>query len=517
MTAFEWIIGLLLGAVALTALARRLDIPYPTFLAIGGTLLAFTPGAPQWTLEPELALALFVAPVLLDAAYDTSLRELRENWLPVSTLVLFAVAITTAAVAAVAHWLVPGMPWSAAIALGAIVAPPDAAAAVAIVRQLSVPFRLQKILEGESLLNDASALLIYRVAVGAATTHSLHFADYGPRIFVALIGSLSVGYLFARAWPVLTRRITDAPSAIIVQFATTFVVWIVAERLALSGILTIVAYAITLARSTPARTPARLRVPSYAVWETTVFMLNVLAFVLIGMQLSPIWHRLADGERWHSCMVSLAVLATVILARIGWVMTYNAALRLKTRWFGFQPQQRIGPPTVKNAVVVAWCGMRGIVTLAAAFALPDGFPYRDLVLLTAFTVVLGTLLVQGLTLKALITALKFPSDDLVGREVAQARAVAFREAMATFDSDPSPEAELLRAEYRTLLLRVDADPDGQASGELPADPLRRRALEAARRAILRLRADDVIGDDAFHRLEEELDWAELGARAARAQ
>ncbi len=161
--------------------------------------------------------------------------------------------------------------------------------------------------------------------------------------------------------------------------------------------------------------------------------------------------------------------------------------------------------------------MRGIVTLAAAFALPDGFPNRDLVLLSAFTVVLGTLLIQGLTLKALITALKFRSGDLVGREVAQARAVAFREAMATIDGDPSPEAKLLRAEYRTLLLRVDAGPDGQASGELPADPLRRRALEAARRAILRLRPNDVIGDDAFHRLEQELDWAELGAHAASAE
>ncbi len=517
MIAFEWIIGLLLGAVALTALARRLGIPYPTFLAIGGALLAFTPGAPQWTLEPDLALALFVAPVLLDAAFDTSLRELRENWLPVSALVFFAVATTTAAVAVVARWLVPEMSWSAAIALGAIVAPPDAAAAVAIVRQVNLPYRLQKILEGESLLNDASALLIYRVAVGAATTHTLHFDDYGPRIAVTLIGSIAAGFLFAKAWPVLTRRITDAPSAIIVQFATTFVVWIAAERLGLSGILTIVAYAITLARSTPARTPARLRVPSYAVWETMVFMLNVLAFVLIGMQLSPIWRRLAETERSHYCIVAFAILGTVILARIGWVMTYNTALRLKTRWFGSQRQQRIGPPTMKNGVVVAWCGMRGIVTLAAAFALPEVFPYRDLILLTAFAVVLGTLLIQGLTLKALITALKFPSDDPVGREVAQARTIAFREAMATIDTDPSPEAELLRSEYRTLLLRAEADPDGRASGELPADPLRRRALEAARRAILKLRADDVIGDDAFHRLEEELDWAELGAHASRAQ
>ena len=173
METFEWIIGLLLGALVLGALARRLKVPYPTFLALGGAALAFLPAAPEWTLEPDLALALFVAPVLLDAAYDTSLRDLRDNWLAVTTLVVVAVAITTAAVAVVAHWLVPAMPWAAAIALGAIVAPPDAAAATAILRQVRIPHRLLKILEGESLLNDASALLIYRVAVGAVALQSV--------------------------------------------------------------------------------------------------------------------------------------------------------------------------------------------------------------------------------------------------------------------------------------------------------------------------------------------------------
>ena len=168
MTTFEWLIGLLLSAVLLSALARRIKVPYPTFLAIVGVLLAFVPQGPAWTLEPDLALALFVAPVLIDAAYDTSLRDLRDNWLPVSTLVCVAVSLTTAAVAVFVHWLLPDMPWAAAIALGAIVAPPDAAAATAILRQVGLPYRILKILEGESLLNDASALLIYRVAVGAA-------------------------------------------------------------------------------------------------------------------------------------------------------------------------------------------------------------------------------------------------------------------------------------------------------------------------------------------------------------
>ena len=514
MLAFEWIIGLLLGAVALSALARRLNVPYPTFLAIGGMLLAFVPGAPAWTLEPELALALFVAPVLLDAAFDTSLRDLRNNWLPVSTLVLVAVGVTTAAVAVVAHWLRPDMPWAVAIALGAIVAPPDAAAATAILRQVNLPYRIQKILEGESLLNDASALLIYRVCVGLVAAEHMKVHEFVPSIALALFGSLIAGFLFARVWAQITRRITEAPSAIITQFAGTFMVWIVAEHIGLSGILTIVAYAITIARTAPERTPARLRVASYAVWETVVFVLNVLAFILIGMQLNPIWSGLDDEVRFRYCSFAAAILAVVVLARIAWVMPYGAFLRaLNAR--GLLPAH-VSPavPTVERGIIVSWCGMRGIVTLAAAFALPESFPYRDLILLTAFAVVLGTLVVQGLTLRPVILALKFEEDDPVAREAAQARCIAYRAALEAIEADPSEEAEILRLEYRAVLLRAETEPElGIATSELPADPLRRRAIGAAREALLRMRQFEEISDDAFHQVEEELDRAELSAQA----
>jgi monovalent cation/hydrogen antiporter len=510
---FEWIVGLLLAAVVLSALARRIKVPYPTFLAIGGALLAFVPSGPTWTLEPDLALALFVAPVLMDAAFDTSLRDLRNNWLPVSTLVLVAVGITTAAVAVLAHWLRPDMPWSAAIALGAIVAPPDAAAATAILRQVNLPYRMLKILEGESLLNDASALLIYRIAVGAAAVQHFRWSEFAPSIVLALAGSLVAGYLFARISTFLTRRISQAPSAIITQFAGTFVVWIIAERIGLSGILTIVAYAITIARTAPARTPARLRVPSYAVWETAVFVLNVLAFMLIGMQLRPIWSRLDDVVRLEYCVVAACVLAAVILARIAWVMIYGTTLRTLIAQGLFRPRNSMAVPTVKGGIVVSWCGMRGIVSLAAAFALPEGFPYRDLILLTAFAVVLGSLVIQGLTLRPLILALRLKNEDPVAIEVARARGTAYRAALAEIDGDPSEEAEILRLEYRALLMRGENDPDGGIStGELPADPLRRRAISAARQAILKLRRSEEIGDDAFHQLEEELDRAELSAQ-----
>ncbi|WP_454616527.1 cation:proton antiporter [Bradyrhizobium cenepequi] len=514
MSTFEWTIVLLLVAVPLSAVARRINVPYPTFLAIGGVLLTFLPSGPSWTLEPGLALALFVAPVLLDAAFDTSLRDLRNNWLPVSMLVLAAVGTTTAAVALVAHWLRPDMPWAAAVALGAIVAPPDAAAAVAILRQVKLPYRLLKILEGESLLNDASALLIYRVAVGTVAVEHLKLREFAPSLVLAVIGSLIAGYLFARLSMLLTRRIAYAPSAIITQFGGTFMAWIIAERIGLSGILTIVVYAITMARTVPARTPARLRVPSYAVWETVVFVLNVLAFMLIGMQLKPIWAGLDAVVRVEYCIFAASVLAAVVLARIGWVMSYGAVMRRLLAWGLFHPHRATPPPTIKGGIVVSWCGMRGIVTLAAAFALPEDFPYRDLILLTAFSVVFGTLVIQGLTLRPLILALRLKDDDPVTAEAARARAIAFRAALEEIDGDPSEEAEILRLEYRALLMRAETDPSGGVtSSELPADPLRRRAISAARQSLLSLRQSEEIGDDAFHLIEEELDRAELSAQA----
>jgi len=514
LATLEWIIGLLLGAVVLSALARRVKVPYPTFLAIAGVLLAFVPAAPSWTLDPELTLALFVAPVLVDAGYDTSLRDLRKNWLPVSTLVVAAVAVTTAAVALVARWLVPDMPWAAAIALGAIVAPPDAAAAVAILRQVKLPYRILKILEGESLLNDASALLIYRIAVGAAAMEHVVWREFAPSIALALVGSLIGGYVAAKLWLRLTARVNDAPTSIILQFAGTFTIWIVAERLGFSGILTTVVYAVTIARTAPARTPARLRVPSYAVWETAVFMLNVLAFMLIGMQLRPIWTRLDDVVRLQYAEVAAWVLLAIVLARILWVAFYGTMMHVLIAERLVRPSLAVGAPTLKGGLVVGWCGMRGIVTLAAAFALPDGFPYRDLILLTACSAVLGTLVIQGLSLRPLILMLRLRDENPVAVEVARARGAAFRAALDAIDGDQSEAADFLRREYRELLTRAESSADGGISStELPADPLRRRAIRAARNAILALRESEEIGDDAFHQLEEELDRAELSAQA----
>ena len=426
MGQLEVLIGLVLAAVILAAVARRVGAPYPVFLALGGAILAFVPGAPSFTVPPELALAIFVAPILLDAAYDASPRDLRDNWAPVTGLVVCAVGLTTIAVAVVARTLMPAMAWAPAIALGAVVAPPDAAAATAVLRQLKPPHRILTILEGESLLNDASALLIYRLAVGAVAAGGFSIGAVAPAFLFAVVGSIVVGpalgWLFLR----VTDQVQHVPTAIILQFASTFGVWILADRIGLSAVLTMVCYAVTVARTAPERVPARMRIPSYAVWETVVFMLNILAFVFIGLQIRPILDSLEPAARGRYFAVAIAVLLTVIVVRLAWHMSFNAVIRWRDRRVGFHPPRPMLRPTVWSGLVISWAGMRGIVTLAAALALPAAFPFRDLIVLTAFSVVLGTLVMQGLTLGPLLRALDLRDDDPVGHEVGAARERALR-------------------------------------------------------------------------------------------
>jgi CPA1 family monovalent cation:H+ antiporter len=511
MRALEEVLGLFVAAVILAAVARRVGAPYPVFLALGGALLAFLPGAPAFSIPPELVLALFVAPVLLDAAYDTSLRDLRDNWLPITALVVFAVAFTTAAVAVVVHTLVPAIPWAAAIALGAVVAPPDAVAATAVLRPLRPPHRLLTILEGESLLNDASALLIYRVAVGAVAANGFSIASVAPTFLFSVVGSLIAGPALGWLTLRMLARVQHVPTAIILQFVTTFGVWVLAESVGLSGVLTTVCHAITVAQTAPAITPARIRVPTYAVWETVVFALNILAFIFIGLQIRPILETLQTADQARYFAVAGAVLLTVIVVRLAWHMPFNAVLRWRHRRVGFHPPRPMLRPTVGSGLLISWAGMRGIVSLAAAMALPAEFPYRNLIVLTAFSVVLGTLVIQGLTLKPLLRALDLHDDDPVGREVDAARERALRAALASFVDDRSRIADVVRQEFKVHLGPEGSDGHAGDGARSKYSELHRRALKAAREAVFAMRTKHEIGDDAFHRIEEELDWLEMAS------
>jgi Na+/H+ antiporter len=516
LSQFELIIGLLLVGALLAVIARQLKLPYLVLLALIGVGLAFAPGLPDLVLDPQLTLALFVAPVLVDSAYDASLRDLKDNWRPLASLTLIAVGLTVVSVALVIRLFLPDLPWPAAVALGAIVAPTDASAATALLRTLRLPHRVLVVLEGESLFNDASALLIYRAAV--AMTASGTLGGEIPFLLFAGIASVFVGIVLARLYLPIGLRFEELGPAILMQFLSVFLVWILADALHLSPIITIACYAITLARHAPAQVTAQKRIPSYAVWEVMVFVLNVLIFVFVGLELKPLLHRLNPSEWNHYLLVGGTVCATTIAVRIVWVMFYNTVVRLKNRFFGVRLPERLTAPTAKGGVIVAWCGMRGIITLATALALPDNFPHRDLLLFSAFSVVLGTLILQGLTLRPLMMALKFADDRVIEDEVRLARAELTRAALQVLDSENDSEATaVVRREYEARLKTDTNHASASESNGSALAMIESRAIAAERQALGELRSRGDIGDDAFHHLEEELDWAEVHAlRAAGA-
>jgi len=521
MALFELVIFLLLVGAVLALWAERISVPYPALLAIGGALLALIPGTPPVTLDPRLALALFVAPVLLDAAFDASPRDLRSDLKAVTSLAVLAVGLTIIAVALIARHLVPGMSWPVAVTLGAIVAPPDASAATAVLRRLRPPHRMLVILQGESLFNDATALLVYRLAVAAAMGGVFHTSSIAALLLVTCGGGVLLGYVLARLYLWLIARVQDIPVNVLLQFLGTFAVWLLADRIGLSAILTVISYAMTLARRAPGRVDARRRISSYAVWDVVVFVLNVLAFVLIGLQLQMILthRRASDWPTYLLC--ALAVCVTVVLVRFAWVMTYNTVARWRLRRAGPSRRPSRMPPTVGGGLVVSWCGMRGIVTLAAALALPDGapgsaFPYRDLIILCAFCVVLTTLVLQGATLRPLMQWVGLEDDGSVEREIHLARAETARAALHALDGEQAvPAIETLRREYEARLRLGEAGQAATTSTLLregaTLGELQRLAVAAQRRRLVQLREAAVIGDDAFHAAEEEIDLIELTA------
>lgn len=518
MGIFELTLVLLFVGAVLSMWADRVGVPYPALLALAGAALTFIPHTPSVVLDPTLALALFVSPVLLDAAYDASPRDLWKYLRAVSNLAVLAVCFTVVVVALVARHFVPGMGWAPAIALGAIVAPPDTSAATTVMRRVRLPHRLVVILQGESLFNDASALLIYRLAILSATTGSLSGWSIAPMFLLMCGGGVVVGIVLARFYLWATTRIRDIPVSILLQFIGTFSVWLIADRIGLSAILTVIAYAMTLGRLAPARHDARTRISSYAVWEVAVFVLNVLAFVMIGLQLRGVAARMHDTD-WHTYVAcAVAVCLTVVLSRMAWVAFYAGGATVWNRYFchGRPP---VAAPTVGSALVVGWCGMRGIVTLAAALALPDGgpstaFPYRDLIVLCAFCVVLTTLVVQGMTLRPLLAWVGLKDDGTVHREIQLARAETARAALRVLEGHESrPAVGELRRAYEARM-RINKEPlndEPHDHGDAHLGELQQRAVAAQRAALNDLRERSIIGDDAFHATEEEIDLLELAA------
>jgi Na+/H+ antiporter len=505
MSLFESTLALLAIAVVLLQMARRLRVPYPALLALVGGCVAALPFAPQMRIEPQLALALFVAPAVMDSAFDIPPRELLRNWLPLVSLAIVLVLLTAAAVALAGMW-VAHLPLAAAVALGAIVAPPDAAAASAVLREFDLPRRTMGVLQGESLLNDAVALLLFGIAVSAAAAPGDPWGHLVPRLLVAvpggaLLGALG-GFLYLRIMP----RLAETLSAVLTQFLMTFGAWLGADRLGLSPIMAVVGLAAVTARYAPARTSARSRLNSYAVWGVVVFVLNVLAFLLMGLQARSILTQLPENALKQDLTFAGIVLLVVIGVRFAWVMLYGLVLRSFDRFFE-QHVLGVAVPKARIGVLVSWCGMRGLVTLATAFALPSQFPGRDVIVLSAFTVVLGTLIVQGFTMRPLIALLRIAPDASLDQEVAATRRGMLEAALAEIEEVTEEGIAGLRAE---LIAERDASVD-RARPDTSYDRSRVLAITAARRFLFERRQQGRIFDDTYHRLEDELDRAELQA------
>jgi Na+/H+ antiporter len=506
------LLALIVAVAGLSVLARMVSVPYPILLVLGGLVLGFVPGMPSVELPPELVLVAFLPPLLYWSGFFSSPRDLRADTRAITAAAVGLVLATTVAVAVAAHAVIDGMDWAVAFALGAIVSPTDPLAATAIGRRLGVPRRLITLLEGESLVNDATALVAYRVAVAAAVSGSFVVWQAGLRFVVGAAGGVAVG--LAVGWLVaeLRRRLDDPVVEIVVSVATGYAAYLPAERLGVSGVLAAVTAGLYLGWRGPELASASTRLLGFSFWEVMVYLANAVLFILVGLQLRPILSSLGGTAVAVLVGEALVVSAVVVGVRLGWNFTLPYLVRLLDRRPG-QVMRRVG---ARERLVTGWSGMRGAVSLAAALALPQDFPMRNLILFLTFAVILATLVVQGLTLPALIRRLGVSGDGAEEKEEVRARLAAAQAALDRLDELSGAEwtrddtVQRLQGlfEFRRRRLKARAgkiEDDGTEDRSQAYQRLVRELLEAQRQAIVRLRNQGVISNDVMHRIERELD------------
>ncbi len=516
----EIFVGLMLAVAVLALLARKLHIPYPIFFVIGGSLLGLIPKLPKVQLDPELVFLFFLPPLLFPAALFTSWRDFRANLRPISLLAIGLVLFTTVAVALLAHYFLD-LPLAAGFVLGAIISPPDAIAASAIAERLKVPRRIVTILEGESLVNDATALVAYRFAVVAVATGSFSLAKASGQFFIVGIGGVLIGLVVGWLAEHFHRRVDDAPIEITVSLLTPFAAYLSAEQLGVSGVLAVVTAGLYLGRRMPEILSSRTRLQGGPVWAMVGFLLNGFVFILIGLQLREVLGALPGYSIVRLLRYALIISLAVVVIRLLWVFP---AAYLPRRLF--QKIRAKDPyPSWQHLTIVGWTGMRGVVSLAAALALPltiqNGapFPGRDLILFLTFTVILVTLVVQGLSLPPLIRWLGVEDDGSAEKEEREARLQANQAALARLNEiserDPAKADALqrLRIEYEDHIRQVEgAEPESAGTPlrlfSSEYERLSYEALREERRTIVRLRNESVISDEVLRRIQRDIDLAE---------
>jgi monovalent cation/hydrogen antiporter len=530
----EIILGLLVAVAALATLATRLKVPYPILLVLGGSVLGFVPKLPQVELDPELVFLLFLPPLLYVSALFTSWRDFRANVRPISLLAIGLVLMTTFVVAWVVHATI-GLPWAAAFALGAIVSPTDAIAATTVAQRLGVPRRIVTILEGESLVNDATGIVAYRIAVVAVVTGAFSIWEAGLQFVVGAAGGVAVG--LAVGWVVIwvRRHLSEDPSVQnTISLLTPFVAYLVAEELPpylwhilrlpgelhFSGVLAVVTTGLYLGRKGTSVISSGTRLQGYAVWELITFLLNGLIFVLIGLQLRNVVGGLDEYTAGQLVSYAVLVSLTVILVRMLWVFPATYLPRWASRWI----REHDPSPPWRSVAVIAWTGMRGVISLAAALALPlqtasgAQFVWRDLIIFLTFCVILATLVVQGLSLPVLIRALGLEDDHIGDKEETHGRirvaeaALQRLEELVDEDWVREDTAERIRGLYNyrrnRFASRFEGDPDGVEERSSAYQRLMAELLGAQRQRLIRMRDEGKIGDEVMHRIERELDLEE---------
>ncbi len=521
-SAVTLVLSLLVVVVALAVVAPRLKVPYPILLVLGGLVLGFVPGLPVFALNPELVFLLFLPPLLYSSAWSTSWRDFRYNLRPISLLAIGLVLLTTVVIAVVVHTVVPQVPWPAAFVLGAIISPTDAVAATSIAQRLGIPRRIVTVLEGESLVNDSTGLVTYQFAVAAVMTGAFSFWQGSLAFFGVSVGGILIGLAIGWCLTFVHRHMENPTIEIVMTLLTPFAAYLLAEALHASGVLATVAAGLYLARQSSTLFSAQTRQQALAVWNILVFLLNGLVFIFIGLQLQGIVDTLDNTITRFSLgnllLYGVILSIATILIRIAWVFPATYLPRLLVR----RIRERDPYPNWRNVSVLAWTGMRGVVSLAAALALPEvtdkgaPFPERALIIYLTFCVIFSTLVLQGLSLPFVIRKLGLKDDGEAEREEVQARKVASHAALTRIDEliergeAPRDAAEHLREHYevRAQSIPTSANEEAEDSKLKTYQNIQQETLTAARKAVVELRDKGEINDEVMRRVEREIDLEE---------
>lgn len=514
---FELVLVLLAGVVALHWAARRLRLPPSTALLVGGGALAFIPGLRPIALDPELALVLFLPPLLMDGAYFTAFGRFRRHLPGILSLAVGAVVFTTLAVGLVTRWLVPSLPWAACFALGAIVSPPDAVSARAVLQDVKLPRRLSALVEGESLLNDATGLVLFRFAVAATLSGTFSAGAAVTSFLLLALGGVVVGLAVAAGWLFVVKRLKDQTLIIMANTLMCWVAYIAGERVHVSGVIATVVAGLMLGWYQHIVFPAPVRLRGAAFWQTMVFVLEAIVFILIGSSLRGVLDRVGGIEAVTATMTIpiLGVVLTIVAARFVWIFGSDGLLAA-LRTMGLKRARPLG---VRQATVLGWAGMRGVVTLAVALTLPATMPGRDLMLVTAFAVIFATVVIQGTSLGWLIRLVgpedKDPPAKMTMAEteaaIASARNTAV-EANAYAEDGTLIHPQMLEQSRKRLaaIQRYSADADTFMENARPHFDVILTSIAAGRTELIRVHRAGLIEDEVLQELERDLDVEELG-------